>query len=173
MTAAEPAVRRHHRVPVARPEVNHEVGEVVPELGAFILPGRIKDPAAGMKESIEAERAGFGTVSLSERYGLKDTGSISGAVAALTQRDPVRVECDRRGFTASAAHSHVGVDHAGPVRQASLSGWAAATGHRSHRTEFRSCPCREPVNMPTFCVDCDVARRSATKGRAAGTRTRR
>lgn len=86
MTAAGSAVQRHHRVPVASPEVNHAVGEMVPELGVYILAGRIKDPAAGMQEAIDAERAGFGTVWFSERYGLKDTGAISGAVAALTQR---------------------------------------------------------------------------------------
>ena len=86
MTAAESAVQRHTRVSVARPDVNREVGEVAPELGVYILPGRIKDPAAGMQEAIDAERAGFGTVWFSERYGLKDTGAISGAVAALTQR---------------------------------------------------------------------------------------
>jgi probable F420-dependent oxidoreductase len=67
-------------------EVNHEVGEVVPELGTYILPGRIKDPGAGLQQAIDAERAGFGTVWLSERYDLKDTGVISGAVSALTQR---------------------------------------------------------------------------------------
>jgi probable F420-dependent oxidoreductase len=69
-----------------RPEVNHELGELVAELGAFILPGRIKDPAAGLTEAIEAERAGLGKVWLSERYDLKDVGVLSGAVAALTHR---------------------------------------------------------------------------------------
>ena len=116
MTAAESAVQRHTRVSVARPDVNREVGEVAPELGVYILPGRIKDPAAGMQEAIDAERAGFGTVWFSERYGLKDTGAISGAVAALTQRIRFASGVIACGFAASAADCHVGVDHAGPVR---------------------------------------------------------
>ena len=86
MAAAPPAAQRHPRIPVTMLEVNHEVGEVVPELGTYILPGRIKDPGAGLQQAIDAERAGFGTVWLSEPYDLKDTGVISGAVAALTQR---------------------------------------------------------------------------------------
>jgi hypothetical protein len=43
MAAAPPAAQRYPGIPVRMLEVNHEVGEVVPELGTYILPGRIKD----------------------------------------------------------------------------------------------------------------------------------
>jgi alkanesulfonate monooxygenase SsuD/methylene tetrahydromethanopterin reductase-like flavin-dependent oxidoreductase (luciferase family) len=86
MSVDAPAVQKHAVHAAARPEVNHELGELVPELGTFILPGRVKDPAAGLTEATDAERAGLGKVWLSERYNLKDIGVISGAVAALTQR---------------------------------------------------------------------------------------
>jgi 5,10-methylenetetrahydromethanopterin reductase len=86
MSVDAPAVQKHAVNASARPEVNHELGELVPELGTFILPGRVTDPAAGLTEAIDAERAGLGKVWLSERYDLKDIGVISGAVAALTQR---------------------------------------------------------------------------------------
>jgi len=67
-------------------EVNHDVGEVVPELGTFILPGRITDPRAGLQEAIDAERAGFNRIWFSERYDLKELGVLTGAVSALTTR---------------------------------------------------------------------------------------
>jgi len=70
-----------------------------------------------MQEAIDAERAGFGTVWFSERYGLKDTGAIPGTVAALTQRIRFASGVIACGFAASAADSDVGVDHAGPVRR--------------------------------------------------------
>jgi probable F420-dependent oxidoreductase len=86
MTNTAPAVQHHAVSESVRPEVNHDLGETVAELGTFILPGRVKEPAAGLTEAVEAERAGLGKVWLSERYDLKDIGVISGAVAALTQR---------------------------------------------------------------------------------------
>jgi probable F420-dependent oxidoreductase len=81
-----PAVQRHSvDTKRPRPEVNHEVGELVAELGTFILPGRAKDPVVGLTEAIDAERAGLGKVWVSERYDLKEIGVLAGAVAALTQ----------------------------------------------------------------------------------------
>jgi 5,10-methylenetetrahydromethanopterin reductase len=85
-TATPPAVQRHAVTTDRLPrEVNHQVGETVPELGTYILPGRIEDPGAGLQEAIDAERAGLSKVWLSERYDLKDIGVLSGAVAALTR----------------------------------------------------------------------------------------
>lgn len=85
MTAV--AVQRHEATePAADRTVNTELGELVPEIGTFILPGRITDPTAALREAVDAERAGFGTVWLSERYDLKDAAAISGAVCALTSR---------------------------------------------------------------------------------------
>jgi hypothetical protein len=171
MTPARSAVQRHHRVPVASPEVNHAIGEVVPELGVYILAGRIKDPAAGMQEAVDAERAGFGTVWFSERYGLKDTGAISGAVAALTQR----IRFASGVIVAGSRHPLLTATWRRPSRacsaSVSLSDWAAATGHRSRRKEFRSYPFRPPASTPTFSVACGAARRSATTARPADTQT--
>jgi 5,10-methylenetetrahydromethanopterin reductase len=82
-----PAVQRHSwRAGIPLPEVNHQLGQQVRELSCFILPGRITDPAAGLQQAIDAERAGFGRVWLSERYDLKDVGVLSGAVGALTKQ---------------------------------------------------------------------------------------
>lgn len=91
MTAARtgsPSVD-HHGVSPDQPvafEVNRDVGDVVPELGTFILPGRITDPRPGLQEAIDAERAGFNRIWFSERYDLKEMGVITGAVSALTSR---------------------------------------------------------------------------------------
>jgi 5,10-methylenetetrahydromethanopterin reductase len=55
-------------------------------LSTYILPGRIRDPSVGLQEAIDAERAGFTRVWISERYDLKELGVLSGAVAAVTSR---------------------------------------------------------------------------------------
>lgn len=60
--------------------------EVVDELSVYVLPGRVTDPAVGLREANDAESAGFGRVWISERFDLKDIGVLSGAIAATTQR---------------------------------------------------------------------------------------
>jgi len=55
-------------------------------LSTYILPGRITDPSVGLQEAVDAERAGFSRVWISERYDLKELGVLSGAVAARTSR---------------------------------------------------------------------------------------
>lgn len=59
---------------------------VVPELGIYLLPGRIKDPSRALLEAEQAEALGLSTVWLSERYDLKDLGVLLGAIAGRTQR---------------------------------------------------------------------------------------
>ncbi|WP_051471281.1 TIGR03857 family LLM class F420-dependent oxidoreductase [Patulibacter minatonensis] len=59
---------------------------LIPELGIYLLPGRVKDPSRALDEAAEAERLGFRTVWLSERYDLKDAGVLLGAIAARTSR---------------------------------------------------------------------------------------
>ena len=49
-------------------------------LGAYLLPGRIKDPRDAIMQAEAGERIGLGTMWLSERWGNKDIGSICGAV---------------------------------------------------------------------------------------------
>ena len=55
-------------------------------LGAYILPGRVPDPRPAVPQARAAEEAGLGSVWLSERWGTKDLGVITGAVGATTER---------------------------------------------------------------------------------------
>ncbi|GAA3237819.1 TIGR03857 family LLM class F420-dependent oxidoreductase [Pseudonocardia petroleophila] len=59
------------------------------DLGVYVLPGRAPDPSAVLGEARDAERAGFGTVWVSERLDVKDAGVVCGAVAATTTRTRV------------------------------------------------------------------------------------
>ena len=54
------------------------------ELGAYVLPGRVTDPAAVVGQAQAAERYGLRTVWLSERWGTKDLGVITGAISQVT-----------------------------------------------------------------------------------------
>jgi 5,10-methylenetetrahydromethanopterin reductase len=53
-------------------------------LGAYVLPGRVTDPGAVIAQAEAAERLGLRTVWLSERWGTKDLGVITGAVSQVT-----------------------------------------------------------------------------------------
>lgn len=57
-----------------------------PGLGIYVLPGRTTDPAAGLDEAREAERAGFGAVYVSERLDLKEAAVTCGGLVAVTER---------------------------------------------------------------------------------------
>ncbi len=61
------------------------MSERVEELSVYVLPGRVTDPSVGIGEALDAERAGFARVWISERFDLKDIGVLSGAIAAKTQ----------------------------------------------------------------------------------------
>lgn len=54
------------------------------DLGAYVLPGRVTDPASVIGQARAAERHGLRTVWLSERWGTKDLGVIAGAVSQVT-----------------------------------------------------------------------------------------
>lgn len=54
------------------------------DLGIYVLPGRTTDPASGLDEAREAERAGFGAVYVSERLDLKEAAVTCGGVVAVT-----------------------------------------------------------------------------------------
>jgi 5,10-methylenetetrahydromethanopterin reductase len=56
------------------------------DLGIYVLPGRVLDPARGLAEAAEAEALGFGRIWLSERHDLKEAGVLCGAMAARTER---------------------------------------------------------------------------------------
>lgn len=55
-------------------------------LGAYVLPGRVADPAVVVNQAKAAERLDLHTVWLSERWGTKDLGVIAGAVSQATSR---------------------------------------------------------------------------------------
>lgn len=59
--------------------------QIAPDLGAYILPGKIVDPREGVTQAIEAERIGLGAVWASERLELKETGAVLGAVSQATR----------------------------------------------------------------------------------------
>jgi 5,10-methylenetetrahydromethanopterin reductase len=54
------------------------------ELGAYVLPGRVTDPTAVVDQAQAAERHGLRTVWLSERWGTKDLGVITGVLSQAT-----------------------------------------------------------------------------------------
>ena len=54
-------------------------------LGAYVLPGRVKDPRLAIGQAQTAEHLGLGTVWISERWGTKDLGVLAGAVGQATQ----------------------------------------------------------------------------------------
>jgi probable F420-dependent oxidoreductase len=56
------------------------------DLGVYILSGRIKEPAQGLAQGVDADRLGLRRAWLSERYDLKEAGAILGGVGALTRR---------------------------------------------------------------------------------------
>lgn len=59
---------------------------VMPELGVYTLAGAPKNPRALIEEVAEAEDLGVGTVFISERFNVKEAATLSGAVAAVSQR---------------------------------------------------------------------------------------
>lgn len=75
-----------------------ERNEVIDDLSAFVIAGRVKasphgryetderSPRQGVADGAEAERIGFRRIFLSERWNLKEAGAILGGVGALTSR---------------------------------------------------------------------------------------
>jgi probable F420-dependent oxidoreductase len=54
-----------------------------PEFGCYTLPGHIFDPTAAIGEIQDAERLGFGSVWISERFAAKNADVLSGVAAVL------------------------------------------------------------------------------------------
>ncbi|MCW2546500.1 MAG: putative Coenzyme F420-dependent N(10)-methylenetetrahydromethanopterin reductase [Mycobacterium sp.] len=55
-------------------------------LGAYALPGRVKDPRLAIGQATTAEHLGLGTIWLSERWGTKDLGVLAGAIGHATKQ---------------------------------------------------------------------------------------
>lgn len=56
-----------------------------PELGCYLLPGHSQTPRDLIQEVQAAERLGFGSAWLSERFDVKEAGVCMGAAAAVTE----------------------------------------------------------------------------------------
>ncbi|WP_218617476.1 TIGR03857 family LLM class F420-dependent oxidoreductase [Cryptosporangium aurantiacum] len=93
-------------------------GTDLERLGAYVLPGRVPDPRLAVGQARTAEHLGLGTVWLSERWGTKDLGVLTGAIGATSER--VRI---------ASGITHFGVRH--PLTLASMAMTAQAmTGGR-------------------------------------------
>jgi probable F420-dependent oxidoreductase len=57
-----------------------------PELGFYTLPGHVDDPVRILEEPATGERLGRGSVWISERFGTKDAGVLSGVALATTDK---------------------------------------------------------------------------------------
>jgi len=60
-------------------------------LGAYVLPGGVKDPRPGLERAKLIEAMGMGTAWISERFDTKDLPSLAGAISQLTSR--VEIAC--------------------------------------------------------------------------------
>jgi probable F420-dependent oxidoreductase len=71
---------------VRRPDAAPTLPDPIDELGIYLLPGRVKDPARAIAEAVDAERLGLTSAWIAERLDMKELGVLSGAVAATTSR---------------------------------------------------------------------------------------
>ncbi|MFA5525009.1 MAG: TIGR03857 family LLM class F420-dependent oxidoreductase [Tissierellales bacterium] len=84
-----------------------------PELGCYALPGHVSDPTQAIAEITDAERLGFGSVWISERFSSKNADVLSGAAAVLSpsmgiaagliQNMPLRHPLVTAGYAATMA----------------------------------------------------------------------
>ncbi len=84
-----------------------------PELGCYTLPGHISDPKVAVEEIKDAERLGFGSIWISERFSAKNADVLSGVAAMLApsmgiaagliQNMPLRHPLVTAGYAATMA----------------------------------------------------------------------
>lgn len=84
-----------------------------PELGCYTLPGHISQPRDALQEIQDAERLGFGSVWISERFSAKNADVLSGVAsvlapsmgiaAGLIQNMPLRNPIVTAGYAATMA----------------------------------------------------------------------
>lgn len=87
------------------------------EIGAYILPGGVKDPRPGLEQAKVAEKSGLGAIWLGERIDTKDFPSVLGAVSQVTEEIMVGV-----GVTAMNIRHPVVLASEGQTLQALLNG---------------------------------------------------
>lgn len=63
-----------------------ESDPVIDDLGAFLVTGRVRDPAVVLQDAADAERLGLRRIWISERYDLKEAGALLGGVLGRTTR---------------------------------------------------------------------------------------
>jgi probable F420-dependent oxidoreductase len=63
--------------------------DVVDDLSITLLPGRVRSSRPGVQEAIDAEQLGFARAWLPERYNIKESGTLIGAMGAATSRIPL------------------------------------------------------------------------------------
>ena len=63
-----------------------EPAEPLDELGFYTLAGHTSTPRSTLQEARDGERLGLGSAFISERFNVKDAPTLSGAVAAVTER---------------------------------------------------------------------------------------
>ena len=56
------------------------------DLGVLLAPGRTTHPEVALQQAVDAEERGLGRAFVSERFDLKEAGSLLGGVGALTSR---------------------------------------------------------------------------------------
>lgn len=63
---------------------------VIKELSCYVLPGKTTSATQGISQALEAERIGLGGVWASERWELKESGALLGAIAQATSNIRIR-----------------------------------------------------------------------------------
>jgi probable F420-dependent oxidoreductase len=89
----------------------------VDRLGAYILPGGVKDPRRGLDEARTAEASGLGALWLGERFDTKDFAAVLGAVSQVTTAIKLGV-----GITPMSVRHPMVLASAGQTLQALASG---------------------------------------------------
>jgi 5,10-methylenetetrahydromethanopterin reductase len=64
-----------------------------PDLGAYILPGKVLNPKDGVVQAVEFERMGLGTVWAAERWETKEIGALLGAISQVTTSVRIGAGC--------------------------------------------------------------------------------
>jgi 5,10-methylenetetrahydromethanopterin reductase len=66
------------------------MAEMVQDLSAYVLPGKSTDARLGISQAVVAERIGLGGIWASERWAIKESGAVLGAIAHATSRIGIR-----------------------------------------------------------------------------------
>jgi probable F420-dependent oxidoreductase len=62
------------------------MNSIVKDLSCYVLPGKTTNAREGVSQAIEAERIGLGAIWASERWEVKESGAMLGAIAQATSK---------------------------------------------------------------------------------------